>query len=55
MFEEDFTPEQAALIAALGEVAEALAEWAREQFREGFTVGQVKSRIHDAAVKADRA
>jgi hypothetical protein len=52
--EEDYTPEQTALAAAYATVSEGLAEWAREQFREGYTVREVKQRLHDAVRMSGR-
>lgn len=47
--EEDFTPEQQELIRNLSTVSEALADWARDQLREGFTARQLWERLKRAS------
>ena len=54
MMEEDWTEDQREFLKELADVSEALAGWAREQFREGWTAGQVKDKLRRAAVATNR-
>ena len=54
MMEEDWTEAQREFLVELATVSEAIAGWAREQFREGWTANQVKDKLRLAAVATNR-